>query len=236
MQLSRPNRTQQWRDSPVRLAESKEGARVQLIAELSTNHGGDVGLAEAMLVQAAEAGADYVKTQAYSLARLNPNDPQAAWLEQSHLDEQAHARLMKAAAQAGVQYLSTPFDADAWMPNEGEHWFVSQPWGCERVRDINGRIKYNLTAIPLYPTPLECVSRAVLLDGYSDHCIGLSACEYAIARGAQAIEVHFKIQGKGRNCVWDKSAEDIKRLRDFANDVQTMTSGVATTFRNRWSA
>jgi N,N'-diacetyllegionaminate synthase len=232
---------------------------VQLIAELSTNHGGDVGLAEAMLVQAAEAGADYVKTQAYSLARLNPNDPQAACLEQSHLDEQAHARLMKAAAQAGVQYLSTPFDADAlkmlrglkltrfkiassearggwWMPNEGEHWFVSQPWGCERVRDINGRIKYNLTAIPLYPTPLECVSRAVLLDGYSDHCIGLSACEYAIARGAQAIEVHFKIQGKGRNCVWDKSAEDIKRLRDFANDVQTMTSGVATTFRNRWSA
>lgn len=236
---------------------------MQIIAELATNHGGDVGLAEEMVCLAAEAGADYVKTQAYTLARLNQNDAQAEWLRQSHLDAKAHQRLMRAAERAGAKYLVTPFDADAlkmlkglgqstfkiasseagrtWWRQEGL-FYVSWPWGAQgdttnwarEWGEMGWAVLEHLTAIPLYPTPLECVMRATPLGGWSDHCLGLSACEYAIANGAKVLEVHFKIEGKGRNCVFDKSADDIRRLRAFADDCATITSGVATRFRNRW--
>lgn len=228
-----------------------------LIAELSSNHGGDVDLAEEMLYRAAEAGADFVKTQAYSLSALNLKDPQAEWLAQSHLPEEAHVRLIKAAQQAGTRYLSTPFDVDAlamlrrlglrtfkiassestspwWTPQKGEQWLVSYPWG-RRPRVLPDLAITPLTAIPLYPTPPECLAGAMLLDGWSDHTIGLSACEYAIANGARVIEVHFT-NGKGRVMPYDKTAVDLLRLKAFAADCETITSGVSTRFRERWSA
>jgi N,N'-diacetyllegionaminate synthase len=231
-----------------------------LIAELSTNHGGDVDVAEAMLHAAAEAGADYVKTQAYSLSALNRSDPQAEWLVRSHLTDRDHERLMRVAEQAGTRYLSTPFDAEAlkmlrgsglrefkiassesgkdWYDmRPGEHWIRSWPWGAVPMAGAGcGEVKHTfLTAIPLYPTPLEAVGRAAMLDGWSDHCVGLSACEYAIAHGAKVLEVHFT-NGQGRVCAWDKTPDDLKRLRAFADDCATITSGVATKFRTRWSA
>jgi N,N'-diacetyllegionaminate synthase len=87
--------------------------RAEIIAELSTNHGGDVALASDMILAAAAAGADTVKIQTYSLDRLNPKDPQADWLRQAHLDRAAHETLIQVAKDAGVQFLSTPFDADS---------------------------------------------------------------------------------------------------------------------------
>lgn len=237
---------------------------VEIIAELSTNHGGDVGLAEALLHAAAKAGATTVKTQAYSLERLNPRDPQADWLRQSYLPLEAHQRLMAAAKEAGVAYLVTPFDKDAlamlrglgltrfkvassesgrdwWRPDlrtaplTHEQWYVSYPWGVVTPH-MNPIPTARLTAIPLYPTPLEAVGRAAFLGGWSDHGDGLSACYRALALGATVLEVHFKIDGKGRNCPWDKSADDLRRLRAFADDCLTMQTGVATKFRERWRA
>ncbi len=231
-----------------------------LIAELSTNHGGDVDLACDMVRQAAEAGATYAKIQSYSLARLNPADPQKDWLTQAHLDEDAHVRIMAACAEAGIKFLSTPFDADSlkmlrslgvrefkiassesgngwWSLSQqaGERWFISYPWGIAPSNIIAGRD--SLTAIPLYPTPLEAVCRAPLLGGWSDHTVGIRACQWAIANGARVIEVHMRDTLKrGRVSVWDKHPQDIMALRAFADDVETMTSGVATRFRNRWSA
>lgn len=235
-----------------------------IIAELSTNHGGDVSLAEDMIRAAADAGCDYAKIQTYSLARLNPADPQREWLTTAHLDNAAHERLIKVAEDAGVAFLSTPFDADSlamlrelglktfkiassesgngwWYPNSGEYWFVSWPWGIgapvmveSALGPAHGHIA--LTAIPLYPTPLEAVGRAKLLDGWSDHTVGLAACQWAIAHGAQVIEAHLKLPGRGRECAWDKEPRQFRELRDFADAVSTMTTGVSTTFRRRWSA
>jgi sialic acid synthase SpsE len=229
-----------------------------LIAELSTNHGGDVALACDMVRAAAEAGCDYAKIQSYSLGALNPRDPQADWLRQAHLDREDTARVLAACQEAGIQFLSTPFDAASltmlrelgqttfkiassesgnrwWLPAYGETWFVSWPWGrggpC--MPPTNGA---RLTAIPLYPTPPECVGQAQLLEGWSDHTVGLAACQWAIARGVQVLEAHLCLPGRGRECEWDKSRADFKELRAFANDVATMTTGVATRFRERWTA
>ncbi len=235
--------------------------RALICCELATAHHGDVGLAEAMLVAAAEAGADYVKIQTYSREAINPTDPQAQWLRESWLDEAAHVRLQKEAIEQGVILMSTPFDAKALKllhklvipakiasseANAG--WWrnahvVSWPWGdqgCTTYVEsgVGGIMKlpratYHLTAIPLYPTPLEAVGRATLLDGWSDHCEGISACCRAISLGAKMVEVHVTIPG-ARVRSWDKTADEVRALRTFAEHCVTMTSGVSRVFRERW--
>jgi N,N'-diacetyllegionaminate synthase len=232
-----------------------------LIAELSTNHGGDVDLAIDMVKAAADAGADYAKLQSYSLSKLNPADPQKDWLTQAHLDEAAHERIFQACRDVGVKPLSTPFDSDSlamlrrlglrefkiassessnnwWGPREGEQWFVSYPWGMRDAVDYPFTCPpiRSLTAIPLYPTPLEAVSRATLLDGWSDHVAGVKACTWAIAQGVQVLEAHLMLPGRGRNTIWDKTPEQFRLLRDFADACETMRTGVSVVYRNRWNA
>lgn len=234
--------------------------RTTIICEMSTNHGGDLELACDMVRAAAESGADYAKFQTYDIEkRLNPKDPQAAWLRQAHLDRSAHEQLMQTAEEAGICFLSTPFDADSlqmlrelglrtfkiassesgnkwWLKGADEHWIVSYPWGrtVDAVPTNEWHYLTRLTAIPLYPTPLECVGRATLLDGYSDHAEGLDACYWALAQGVKVLEVHMTI-GKGRVCVWDKSPDQIRELRRFADSMETIRSGVKQQFRERWS-
>lgn len=228
-----------------------------LCAELATGHGGDVALAGDMIRAAADAGCDLAKLQTYDLAKLNPSDPQRDWLIQSHLSEAAHEQLLKVGQQVGIEVFSTPFDADSlamlrrlglkrfkiassesgngwWDPTPRELWIVSYPWGRTTVEPMPSRRFRRLTAIPLYPTPLECVGHAPLLDGYSDHTVGIDVCLWAIAKGAEMIEKHMTIPG-AREKPWDASPAQFRQLRDFADSVSTMTTGVATQFRNRWN-
>ena len=233
-------------------------SRCTIIAELSTNHGGDLVLAEDLIRAAADAGADYAKVQTYSLERLNPADPQADWLRQAHLDRAAHERLLAHGEKVGIQFLSTPFDATSlqllrslglrtfkvasseaargwWKRQNGEHWIVSYPWG-QKPPDTP-KIITALTAIPLYPTPLECVGQATLLEGWSDHTVGLDACLWALAQGVSVIEAHLTLgDGRGRHMAWDKTPVQFARLREFADNVETMRTGVAQRFRERWTA
>lgn len=235
--------------------------RCQLIAELATAHGGDLDIAADLIRAAADSGSDYAKVQTYQLARLHPADPQYAWLTRAYLDQRAHERLLTVCQQVGIQFLSTPMDAESlqWLRDLGlttfkiassesgngwyevrkdEHWFVSWPWG--RLASALKQQQYSnlthLTAIPLYPTPLECVMLAPLLDGWSDHCEGIAACQCAVAHGARVVECHLCLPGKSRVTAFDKTPDHLRMLRRFADDVATMTSGVATRFRERWSA
>ncbi len=60
-----------------------------------------------------------------------------------------------------------------------------------------------LHCVSLYPTPPHCADLGRIANlaeryptrtiGYSDHCIGIDACRYAIAAGAQIIEKHFTL-------------------------------------------
>lgn len=230
----------------------------ELIAELASGHGGDMQIARDMIAAAADAGAHTIKVQTYTVARLNPHDPQAAWLTLTALSEFQHEQLIAACEARGVGFLSTPFDPDAlallrklgcrrfkiassealrgWYdPQPGESWIISWPWG--RTAANHRQIKAtNLTAIPLYPTPLECVSQVPLLDGWSDHAEGLDACLYQMARGAKVIEAHLTIPGRSREKPWDKTPTDFQRLRRFAEAIETMQTGISETFRNRWTA
>lgn len=225
--------------------------RTKLCAELATGHHGDVSVAQRMIEHAAAAGCDAVKIQHYGA--VNPTDPQAAWLNESRLSLEAIGLLKSRAEILGLEFWATPFDAatlrdlrdlgacikiassEAWASwwREGHGVVVSWPWG---VGDRHSH-DLNLTAIPLYPTPLECIGRAPLLDGWSDHTIGITACQHMISQGAQWIEAHLTLgEGKSRVCAWDKTPEQFRQLRAYADAVETMRTGVSQTFRDRWRA
>lgn len=237
---------------------------IELIAELATAHGGDVALAEDMVAAAVDAGAHTVKIQSYTLAHLNPKDPQFDWLKQAHLDAVAHERIVRACKKAGVRFLSTPFDRESLMmllalQNGGRikiastqavwtglaaTYIKSWPWGLrplnykypQHCSDEEKRIVFHLTAIPLYPTPMEAVASAPLLDGWSDHTEGTAVCKHMISQGAKVIEAHFCLPGRSRQKPWDKTPEQFREIRDWVDTVETLTTGISQTFRERWSA
>lgn len=82
---------------------------VELIAEVSSNHGGDLELAKAFIWRYAEAGADWVKFQSYQVRTLRPNDPQREWLAQAELSDDAHHILKAECERARVKFLTTVF-------------------------------------------------------------------------------------------------------------------------------
>lgn len=235
--------------------------RSVIVCELATSHGGDLDVASDLIRAAADSGADLVKLQTYDPHKIHPQDPQRDWLVQAHLTKADHEYLLKVAQQVGIELFSTPFCADSlqmlrdlgltrfkiassesrseWyrtaqgVRQGDEQWIVSYPWG----RGPWGPSWVTrLTAIPLYPTPLECVGQATLLEGYSDHGEGIAACQWALAQGARMIEVHVCLPGKSRQKPFDKTPEQVRDLRQFAEQMTTIRSGVNQVFRNRWSA
>jgi len=209
-----------------------------------------------MIAAAAEAGCDAVKIQHYGA--VNPRDPQAHWLDQSRLHVDAIASLCKHAKANGLEFWATPFDAVSlrelraigvdrlkiasseahatWWEGtyDNARLVISWPWGIA-FGDTWPTGVVHLTAIPLYPTPLECVTRATPLGGWSDHVVGLSACYKAISDGATWVEAHLKVPGLTRERDFEKAPADFRALRQFADDIETMRTGVGQVFRDRWT-
>ena len=102
--------------------------RVFIVAEAGVNHNGSLELAEKMIRVAAEAGVDAVKFQSFKTEKLvcesaekaryqkettDAKESQFAMLKRLELDEAAHRRLMEVCAEAGVTFLSSPFDLES---------------------------------------------------------------------------------------------------------------------------
>lgn len=95
-----------------------------VIAEAGVNHNGDLGRAREMVVAAAEAGADYVKFQAFSADSLvaagaetaayqaenTGKTDQAALLADLEIGRDGMAALARTCNQNGIRFLCTPFD------------------------------------------------------------------------------------------------------------------------------
>jgi len=84
----------------------------EIIAELSTSHGGERAWQEKLIASAAGAGADYVKFQSGQVAHLSKDDPQYGWMKQAELSDRDHPRLIASCAKAGVTFLTTVFHED----------------------------------------------------------------------------------------------------------------------------
>jgi N-acetylneuraminate synthase/N,N'-diacetyllegionaminate synthase len=99
------------------------GAPCFVIAEIGSNHDGDLARALALIDAAAEAGADAVKFQSFRAATLCARrwpDPRGGWqpsaayplLARLELPADWHPLLRDHAAARGTLFLSTPFDEE----------------------------------------------------------------------------------------------------------------------------
>lgn len=87
-------------------------AHTIVIAEIGENHVGDMERAEAMIVEAARAGADVVKFQSYRAADVSDNDPEKEWFGKVQLSDADHFRLKAVADKVEVEFLSAPFTVE----------------------------------------------------------------------------------------------------------------------------
>ena len=85
---------------------------VLVVAEIGNNHEGSYALAEEMIGRAAEAGADAVKFQTFRTEHyVSPrDDARFARLKTFELTEDEFSKLAAVAREAGLVFLSTPFD------------------------------------------------------------------------------------------------------------------------------
>ena len=98
-----------------------------VIAEAGVNHDGSLAKALRLVDIAADAGADAVKFQTFRADDIvAPGTPKVAYQERQsgggsqhemiralELDEEAHRAIAGRCAARGIEFMSTPFDADA---------------------------------------------------------------------------------------------------------------------------
>ncbi len=103
--------------------------KVIIIAEAGVNHNGDYELAKKLILEAANAGADYVKFQTFKADKLVSKDAQKADYQKSNLkeggdtqyemlkklemSEEWHYKLIEYAKECDIKFLSTGFDEDS---------------------------------------------------------------------------------------------------------------------------
>src|SRR3990167_889062 len=83
---------------------------IELIAEVSTNHGGSVALAKEFIWRFAEAGADWIKFQHTRVKHLRPDDPQYEWFKKAEFSLEQFQELKAECERAGVKYLTTVYN------------------------------------------------------------------------------------------------------------------------------
>lgn len=96
----------------MRIQDLDTERRILVIAEIGNNHEGNFALAQKMIDRAAEAGADAVKFQTFRTEEYVSRKDAARFqrLKSFELSYDQFARLAEQAKQAGLLFLSTPFD------------------------------------------------------------------------------------------------------------------------------
>ncbi len=147
------------------------GQRVFVIAEAGVNHNGDPAMAMRLIEAAVEAGADAVKFQSFTAARLvSPAAPKARYQQATTAESESQFEMLRklelTAAQQralaahcgtrGIEFMSTPFDEQAVA-------FLSQDVGVQRLKVASGEI----TNGPLLLAVARCGLPVILSTGMS---------------------------------------------------------------------
>lgn len=83
---------------------------VKIIAEVASNHQGDIALAGKFIRAACDAGVDCVKFQSSRYEDLvNKDDPQAQWVQRTSLCDKDHFDLIEECRKNKIQFLTTCF-------------------------------------------------------------------------------------------------------------------------------
>ena len=198
-----------------------------IVAEIGSNHDGDLAKAYELIDAAAECGADAVKFQHYPDTSFGPVPMPQEWL--GDLYDHANAK--------GVDFLCSVFDArtmreylelevglvkvaspelvrDDLLDMIPDGYEVMLSTGMSTVPQINhavARLRYRSTLTLLHctsaypPPPSEMNLRAIptlrelygLPVGFSDHSLDVTAPVAAVALGACVVEKHFTLARGG---------------------------------------
>ena len=89
--------------------------KTKIIADVSSNHMGDITVAESLIKEAAHAGVDIVKFQSWQADKLRTDFPEYESTFKRHkkteLSDDDHIRLIEICSKYGVEFLTTCFDS-----------------------------------------------------------------------------------------------------------------------------
>jgi sialic acid synthase SpsE len=224
----------------------RKKGRVGIVSEIHPQHGGDMSTLKVMIMQSHMAGADAVKLQLYSSQALFGDDRkkhmEISFDELNEIKE--HADLF------GIDVFASAFDEERieWCESLGfkYHKIASRMAPnkefCEKVIKLGkptlistrgdkpykaDNLEY-LYCVPEYPTVLGNINMPSKFEkegsmGYSDHSLGITACQVAIARGAKIVEKHFTLSKNLQNPderghQGGMTYEDLLQLRRFADE------------------
>lgn len=120
----------------------KQGKKIIIIAEAGVNHNASMEMARKMVVEAAKAGADYVKFQTavpelvissiapkaeYQKETTGEGESQLEMCKAIHLPLSAYPELAELCRKEGIGFMSTPFDLvsiDSLAPLKMDYWKI----------------------------------------------------------------------------------------------------------------
>lgn len=121
------------------------GYPTYIIAEIGSNHDGDLGRAKMLIQKAKQAGADAAKFQSFQVENLINQTcltnqhwgPDPAWdaLEKLSMPYEWHAALKEEADHVGIDFIATPFDI------ERLHWLIDL--GVPAIKIASGDLTYH---------------------------------------------------------------------------------------------
>ncbi len=236
---------------------NKKQRNVKIIAEIHPQHMGSIKEIERMILQCKISGADYVKVQLYDSMKLF-NNSERKFLEMSK-DEFFHISEFAKKTGIDLFASIFDENKLEWCEEAGVKIYkiasrtVEEKKLCEKVISKNkpviislGMYDYKKNNLPYksnniiylycvskYPTPLTDIDMPdfnnSFFKGFSDHTIGLSACLFAISRGAEYIEKHYS-NNKSMNvdtqlahtCSMDQ--DELAELRKYSDSINLMRS------------
>lgn len=223
--------------------------RIQLIATVGSNHGGNVSLAREFIHRFAAVGADFVKFDLTRVAHLSITDPEFARYSRCELVESEYAALAEECHAAGVQFLATVHHAADVRPlraiadtvyvdahESGNRVLVEtifaanfatilveNPPKDRWIKPMNRGYK-KPRVLPLstnlrVPCPVGAVRLEPGVWGWADRCYGLDGAITAIALGARLIDKTVQLPLQP-GASWDATLDQFRTLRAYA-DIDT---------------
>lgn len=218
-----------------------------VISEIFPQHGGNLDVAEQMILQSKMGGASAVKVQLYE---ANQFGPERAYLE---LNFEGLKRLKAYADRLNINLFATPFTRERleWCMNlemkylkvparmHGENpslaeeilskqkiTFVSIPSDYDVSKIKVQKHAIYLFCIAKYPTLLDETRfpdfNKSIYSGFSDHTVGISAALYASAHGAKYLEKHFTLSYSGQKNtekahLGSMTVDDLVQIKNFSS-------------------
>lgn len=231
--------------------------KVKIISEIHPQHYGSMSEIKRMILQNKIFGADYVKVQLYTSKTLFNNDDRE-YLNISKDELEEIYNYGKSAGIEVFASIFDEEKVD-WCEEIGIKLYkiasrsVEDKKLCEKIISTNKpviislgmydyknkELPYNskniiyLYCVSKYPTALTELEmpdfKNSFFSGFSDHTIGISACLYAVSKGAVYLEKHYS-NNKSMNVdtqmahVCSMDSKDLSKLREFSDSFTLIKS------------